>query len=79
MAEDAPNGLGMVIDIEPVAYVGPAAIDGQGLSFQGMADHEGDELLPVLAGAVVIAAVGDRGRNPIGAGKGADEMVRGGF
>jgi hypothetical protein len=41
----------MVGDVEPVAHVQAVAIDGQGLSFERVRQHQRDELLRGTAAA----------------------------
>ena len=79
LLEDAPDGIDMVIDIEPVAHVFAIAVDGEGVVLERVLDEARDEFFGVLARAIVIAAVREGGRELVGVGIGADEMVGGGF
>ena len=63
---DGPDCFVVVLDIEPVADVPPVAVDREGLAFEHVEDHEGDELFRELIGPVVIGAVGEGEREPIG-------------
>ena len=53
-----PECAGVVLDVEPVADVVAVAVDRQGLALQGVEDHQRDQLLGELVGAVVVRAVG---------------------
>ena len=79
VAHDQVHGLAVVLDIEPVPHVETGAVDGQGFVVQGVDDHEGDELLGEVVGAVVIGAAGDADREAVGAVVGQDQQVRRGF
>ena len=55
----------MVLDVEPVAHVAAVPVDRQALPLDRVQDHEGDELLGELVGAVVVRAVGEEGRQAV--------------
>lgn len=74
-AGDAPDGVDMVVDEEPVSDVVAGSVDGKGLAFERAGDEAWDQLFGVLAGTVVIAAVGEGGGEAIGVSVGADKMV----
>jgi len=76
---DRPDGLAVVLHVEPVADVAAVAVDGQGLALQGVEGDEGDELLRELPWAVVVRAVGDRHGKAVGLEVGPHEVVRGGL
>ena len=65
----------VVIDIEPVAYLTAVAVDRQLTLLTDVIDEEWDKLLGVLVGAVVIGAIGDQRRQPVGVVEGADKVV----
>ena len=52
----------MVLDVEPVAHVAAVAVDRQRLALERVQDHERDQLLGELEGAVVVRAVRDERR-----------------
>ncbi len=74
-AHDGPDRLVVVLDIEPVADVPPIAVDREGLAFEHVEDHEGDEFFGELIGAVVVRAVGEGERQAIGVVVGLGEVV----
>ena len=61
------NSAAVVFRVEPVPHVRPVAIDGKGLIFQRVDEHEWDELLRELVRAVVIGAAGDGHGHAVGA------------
>src|SRR5271166_6843021 len=65
----------VVLDIAPVANVGPLPIDRQLLPVDGVENDERDELLGEMIGPVVVGAVRDDRREAIGARPGGDEVV----
>ncbi len=65
----------MVEDIEPVPHVAAVAVDGQGLAVQRVQDHQRDQLLRELEGAVVVRAVRDQGGQLVGLVPGAHQVV----
>ena len=74
--QDGPDGGAVVLGVDPVADVAPVAVELGAHPVDEVGDLAGDELLNVLAGAVVVGAVGDGGREAEGAGPGADQQVR---
>lgn len=72
---DGPDRFVVVFDIEPVADVAAVAVDREGLAFEHVKDHEGDELFRELVGAVVVRAVGESERQAIGVVVGLGEVV----
>ena len=48
------DGAAVVFRIEPVPHVRPVAVDGKGLIFQRMDEHERDEFFRELVRAVII-------------------------
>ena len=77
LVHDRPDGLAVVLHVEPVADVLPVAVDGKGLALQGIEGDQRDELLRELPGAVVVGAVGDRHGQPVGLEIGPHQVVRG--
>jgi len=78
-SHDRPDCLVVVLDIEPVADVPPIAVDREGLAFEHVEDHEGDEFFGELIGAVVVRAVGEGERQAISVVVGLGEVVARGF
>ena len=59
LLEDRDDGVVVVVDVDPVAHVEARAVElGLG-ALEDVGDLAGDELLDVLARAVVVRAVGD--------------------
>ena len=73
--EDVPDGARVVLGVDPVADVLAVAVELGALAVDDVGDLARDELLDVLERAVVVRAVGDRGRKAVGAGPGAHEHV----
>ena len=65
----------MVIDVEPVAHVGAGSVDWHGLPLEAVEDDERHQLLGEVVGAVVVGAVGDAHRKPVGVVPGAHQVV----
>src|SRR5207244_6304094 len=75
--EDLSDRRAMILHVQPIAYVATLTVDRQGLVDDGVQDHEGNELFGKLVGAVVVRAVDDQRRKPIGVIVRAHQMVRG--
>ncbi len=65
----------MVLDVEPVAHVAAVAVDRQAAALDGVEDHQRDQLLGELVGAVVVRAVRDQHGQPVGLVPGPDQVV----
>ena len=77
--EDQVDGAGVVFDVEPVADVLAAAVDGQRTAFPYVVDEERNQLLGKLVGPVVVRAVGHQRRHAVGVVESTDEVVAAGF
>jgi hypothetical protein len=77
LVKNRHKGLAMVIHVDPVADVSSIAVYREIPAFCGIEDNERNQLFGELKGAVVIGAVGDNRRQPIGPMKGFDHVVRG--
>lgn len=75
LGEDGPNGRGVVLGVNPVAYVPAVSVELRADAAQNVGDLPRDELLDMLVGSVVVRAVGYGGFHAIGAMPGADEHV----
>ena len=73
--QDGPHAAGMVLGVDPVAYVLALAVQLRALPVQDVRDLARDELLHVLVRAVVVRAVRDRRADPVRAGPGTHEHV----
>ena len=71
--------LGVVFDIEPVAHIAAIAIDRQRLTRQRVQNNHRNELFREVIGAVIVGAIGQQDRQPIGLPPGAHQMIRGGL
>ena len=56
LADDEVDGAAVILDIEPVAHVFTRAVDWERLVIERICDHERNELLREVVGAVVIRA-----------------------
>ncbi len=61
----------MVFDVKPVPHLHAVAIHRQGLARQRVDDHQRNQLLGKMEGAVVVAAVGGEHRQAVGVVPGA--------
>src|SRR5262249_52623610 len=57
LAEHQLDPPTVVFHVEPVADMTSVTIEGQGLAFEGLQEHEGDELFWELIWAIVVAAI----------------------
>ena len=64
-AQDGVDGPAVVFDVQPVTDVKAVTIDRDRFTSQGLLDGQGDELLRVLAGTVVVGAAGGEGGHAI--------------
>ena len=69
----------MILDVQPVAHVLPAAVHGQRLLVADVVDEKRDQLLRELVGPVVVRAVGHQRRHPVRVVVGSHEVVGRGF
>jgi hypothetical protein len=72
----AHDGVVVVIDMDPVADVGTGAIELRLDPVEDAGDLAGDELLHVLARAVVVGAVREGRLHAEGPDPGAHEQIR---
>lgn len=70
--KDGPDGRAVVLGVDPVAHVQAVAVELRAHAVDDVGDLAGNELLHVLAGPVVVGAVGNRGPHAEGAVPGAD-------
>ena len=75
--EDAPDGAGVVLGVDPVADVPAVAVELGAHAVDQVRDLARDELLHVLVGPVVVRAVGDGSLKAEGPRPGAHEHVGG--
>src|SRR6266481_5248628 len=75
LGEHGANGAAMILDVEPVANVFAVAIHREWLAGTCIQDHERDQLLGKLVGAVVIGAVGGQNRKAVSVVISADQMI----
>ena len=66
----------MIVDEQPVANIEPSAIDRHRLAREPLDDGQRDELLRELVRPVIVRAIGEQDRQPIGVAPGPHEMVR---
>ena len=74
--ENAEDAAAVVVHVQPVAHVLPVAVDRQRLARQGIEEKQRDELFRKLKRAVIIGAVRDQRREPIGVEVRPHEVVR---
>ena len=77
--EDQVDGPSVVLHIQPVAHVLTLAVHRKGFAVADIVDEQGYQFLRELVGAVVVRAVRNYSRHPVGVVEGPYEMVRGGL
>lgn len=75
LGQDRPHAAGMVLGVDPVAYVLALAVQLRPLALEDVRDLAGDELLHMLVRAVVVRAVGNSGPQAVRAGPRAHQHV----
>jgi hypothetical protein len=73
--DDDPDGLAVILDVEPVAHVESLAVDRQGFAFQQIQDQQGNQFLGKLQRPVVVRAVAHPHRQAEGAVPGAHQVI----
>ena len=77
LVEDKVDGPRVVLNIQPVAHVLALAVHRKGLAVADVVDEQRDQFLRKLVGTVVVRAVRNYGRHPVGVVEGTHEMVGG--
>ena len=75
LGQDRPHAAGMVLGVDPVAYVLAPAVQLRPLALEDVRDLAGNELLHMLVRTVIVAAVGNRGPQAVRAGPRAHQHV----
>ena len=75
LRQDRPHGRGVVLCVDPVAHVQAVAVELRTDAGEHVGDLARDELLDVLARAVVVRAVRDGGTHSVGAEPRAHQHV----
>lgn len=75
LGQDRPHAAGMVLGVDPVAYVLAPAVQLRPLALEDVRDLAGDELLHMLVRAVVVRAVGNCGPQAVRTGPRAHQHV----
>ena len=73
--QDRQQRIGMVFDIEPVAYLQPLSVNGDWPAFQRVQDHHRDQFFRELVGPVIVGTIADHHRQAKGFVPGADQMI----
>ena len=76
---DHVDGFAVILNVQPVADLHSVAVDGQLLVVLDIVDHQGDQLLRELVGAVVVGAAGDVDGHPVGVMEGHNEHIGAGL
>ena len=69
------DGRAVVAHKQPVAHLPAIAVNGQRLARERMRDDERNQLFRKVVGAVVVTAVGNQRRQPVGVVPGAHQVV----
>lgn len=75
LGQDRPHAAGMVLGVDPVAYVLALAVQLRPLALEDVRDLAGNELLHMLVRTVIVAAVGNSGPQAVRAGPRAHQHV----
>src|SRR5450759_2550000 len=73
--EHSANRGAVIGDIKPISALLAVAIDRQWHTSQPMMNRQGNEFFRKLIGPVIVRAVGDQHRKPIGVAPSADKMI----
>ena len=76
LMDDQVDGSAVILHIEPVTDIQSLAVDRQRLVIQRVGDHQRDQLLREMVGAVIVGAAADADREPVGPVVGQDQKVR---
>ena len=71
--------LSVILNVEPIAYVLTVAINRQRFVGEAPDDHVRDQLFREMIGAIIVGAIGNDGRQPIGLAPGAYQVIRRGL
>lgn len=77
--EHHPQSATVVLHEQPIADIPAVAVYGEPFPFERVQDHQRNQFLGELIGAVVVRAVRDERRQAVGVVVGADEMIRSGL
>ena len=77
--ENRPDSTAVIFHADPVAHSQTLPVEFRANAGKNVRDLAGDELLHMLVGAVVIAAIADGGFESVRAVPGAHQVVAGGF
>ena len=69
------QGASVILDIKPVADIEAIPIHWHRFAEKTLNDHVRDKLLRKLVRPIIVGAIGDQNRKPIGMMPRADEMV----
>ena len=69
----------MVLHVEPVTDISAVPVHGKFQAVHGIVNHQRDELLRKLVGAVVVRTIGDEGREPVSPEIGSCQVIGGCF
>ena len=79
LGENRPDGTAVIFHADPVAHSQTLPVEFRANAGKNVRDLAGDELLHMLVGAVVIAAIADGGFESVRAVPGAHQVVAGGL
>ena len=77
--EGHPNTFAMIQHVQPIPHVGTVAVNGERFAFQGVQNHQRDELFGKLERTVIVGTVGGDHGKSIGVVIGANKMIRSGL
>ena len=79
LADNQVDGHAVIVNMEPVSDIIPFAVDRQLLIGQRPADHQRNQLLREMVGAVVVGAAGNRHWQPVSPVVGQNKQIRAGL
>ena len=65
LAQNEVDRLAVVLDVKPVTYIQSLSVNRKFLVCECICNHQGNQLLRELIGAVVVRAAADRYRKPV--------------
>src|SRR5262249_43241464 len=65
-AQHPVQGSTVILDKDPIAFVQAITVNGEGLLFQSVGNHQRNKLLGELVGPVVVRTAGNNARETVG-------------
>ena len=75
LLQNQKQGVGVILDVKPVADILARAIDRDRLAVERVQDHDRDQLFGEMKRAVIVRAIGQHHRQAVGFVPGADQVI----